>query len=538
MTMPGPLVSLPPWLWLWLAYFVWWLPQHLWHRVGEIVQDAQRLPERAVMEGHSAAYLLLIGEAATMAGTLALTVGVILIALPSMRADRLERRYGLEVAPPPLPAVAEIGGFVASRAPGVELRWTPLRLDPLAFVYPIGFRRDGLAASGGLLMLWRKDRPMAEAVLCHELAHHDRREALVIGAGSFIEGTLRSWWLFALLIVVPSAIYFGVGSVQSILEAARDELIERSWLEIAGRQLQHWATLFGPALITTPIAELLALIGSFALVLAVIWCAELQADRGALMRGAEPDALARLYRPQRRHGGLARWLLARVSHPPLALRRWAAARPAAPSRIVLLMAIVPLSLLAHFTLLYARATIVAANARLGSVPGLLESLGSYVASRWLMFVAMAAAIVAWSLSHALRGRDLRQVAPALAVAAALAALGSAPLWSQAPSSSSAQASQSVERPAFVMLSKLNYGSREPIVVTFAGLSGMDSEGLRIVPWQAPAGADGLWVSTAGASYGSLTLPPLAPGDYEVRIVRRSGEEDIERAKMIFVVAAD
>ncbi len=65
-----PLISLPAWLWLWLAYYVWWLPHHLMWRLDDLAKGLRMVGEQAALDGSRAGYMLIVSELATSLPTL------------------------------------------------------------------------------------------------------------------------------------------------------------------------------------------------------------------------------------------------------------------------------------------------------------------------------------------------------------------------------------------------------------------------------------------------------------------------------------
>jgi Zn-dependent protease with chaperone function len=92
-------------------------------------------------------------------------------------------------------SLAEVSTFVKQYAPDIIIKYSTRYMPGRAFVYPIGYRQMGLAVSGQLLDLWRKDQQAAKAILLHEIAHYRQGDAYIIGAGSLLEIVIRRWLL-------------------------------------------------------------------------------------------------------------------------------------------------------------------------------------------------------------------------------------------------------------------------------------------------------------------------------------------------------
>lgn len=181
--------ALPPWLWFWLVLYI----------LGfSTVFDRVKTNLLILFTGADG-----VNPAATYSGLgrvpgvieilldLVLFVGVLAVFLPWIRTVYLRRRYGLtepQFLPEDMPretvqALSMVGGFVKEYAPGLILTYNAggKLLRDKAFVYPIGYRRAGLAISGPLLALWNNDQQAVEAILLHEIEHYRHGDMLVVG---------------------------------------------------------------------------------------------------------------------------------------------------------------------------------------------------------------------------------------------------------------------------------------------------------------------------------------------------------------------
>src|ERR1019366_5070130 len=101
---------------------------------------------------------------------LVLFIGVLAVFLPWLRTLYLERKFELAdratlpaiTSPMTLQTLDEVSNFIREYAPDVIIKYSAVKLQDYAFVYPIGYRRAGIALSAPLLALWRKDRLAAQ----------------------------------------------------------------------------------------------------------------------------------------------------------------------------------------------------------------------------------------------------------------------------------------------------------------------------------------------------------------------------------------
>lgn len=393
-------VDLPPWLWLWVGLFLLHLPQ-----LAETVSFQREVylqwlqgqaQMRALNPGrYRLDWLLIPSFLLDLFPYVALTLGVVAVALPWLRRLYVERGYRL-TAPPPLPVVNEITTWVASRHPRLVIRANPLRAAPLAFVYPRGFGRSSLALFGGLIVLWRADRTAAEAVLRHELAHHARGDVAILGVGSPFEAVIRFAGLYYLaFFVVPMVIHRVYGALYSLRELSALGLAaqEGVWF-----QLRQLATQYGPGLVGTTVIYFLSIAQILVVPLAGIWVAEIAADRRvADALGGEEGVRRALAATGRRRVAWWRWLLMRLSHPPLALRRAALRARGTTGLVALLLAfptayalrLVALHLLAALS--YAQSGFTGAEAAAQARENTLVFLRAQAAT----FLAMGVLLALW-----------------------------------------------------------------------------------------------------------------------------------------------
>jgi len=283
--------ALPPWMLLWLLGAAFSVPAAVqgWRQYfldltggGAYGTDVVTSPSFGLLK------LLALVQ---LVPSVVIVVGLFAVAFPQLRAAVVERRLGLTEQRRPV--IAEIEDFLREHGADVEVRCNLVRLDRMARIYPTGWRRARLAVFGPLVALWRRDRPAAQAVLLHEVAHVRTGDHLFLGLGSPFVGLVNLW--FPLLAV------FGV------LPVVGFALVKYPTAgELAG-QLLLLLTLL-PRTLLLPVAAL--------------WAAELSADRYVVDSGLQAGLLSALG-TQDRVGGRYLRALTHLSHPPRALRRWA-----------------------------------------------------------------------------------------------------------------------------------------------------------------------------------------------------------------------
>lgn len=395
-------VDVPPWLWLWVGLFLLGLPGLLDLARGSVQGyvrwQASLARLRAADPGYGRLEWLLVPSLLLdLLPAAALLLGVAAVALPSLRRLYVERRYRL-TRPPSLPMVGEIEAWVAARHPAVTLRANILRSAPLAFVYPHGYGRSALALFGGLVVLWRSDRAAAEAVLRHELAHHDRGDAAILGVGSLFEAVVRFAGLYYLVLyIVPMLVLIAAGALRLRGEvAALGVPADDVW----SHQLRQLATLHAPGLAAITLSYLFRVLAALVVPLAGIWVAELAADaRVAASFGGEEGVRRALAATRQRRVAWWRWLLMRLSHPPLALRRAALRARGGAASVALLLAF-PAAFALRLAALHTHAILnygllgytvaeIAARA--------LDNTRAFLSAQAPAFLAMGALLALWPL---------------------------------------------------------------------------------------------------------------------------------------------
>ncbi|MCR6484446.1 M48 family metalloprotease [Amycolatopsis sp. OK19-0408] len=347
----------PPWLLFWFVTAVGWTAPRqfpFWRDTVLDVLGATPNPATTVPGSD----LLRVAGLVDLVPAFVLLAAVVTVAGAGVRGRLVERRYRLDGFP--TPTLAAITGYAKAQLPTVEVRANLRRTDLLAFAYLRRPRRPRLAVFAPLVVLWRRDRAAAEAVVRHELAHCRQGDTLLSGATSPLAFVVRHWpGLFVWTAVVPvGAVWFA-----AVLDGAG----------YAGGEVGSGLGL----MLLTALGSLLAAV---TLPVAGSWSAEFAADHVA---GAA--AATRLGVPKTRR------VTARLTHPPMALRR--RLLDAGPRATALAaIACYPVGWLVQLGWL-----LLAANAawlQLGE-SGTQRALGLWVAAGWPVWTAAAVFGAAW-----------------------------------------------------------------------------------------------------------------------------------------------
>nr|AAU83587.1 conserved hypothetical protein [uncultured archaeon GZfos31B6] len=294
--------SVPPWLWFWVVLYVISLP------------DQIRLYEPAIVDLFFHKDWLVLANVPELLPFLALFIGILLIPFPWLRAFYLERRFQLAEPDRNSSALTEMETFLQQHAPGIHIKTNMLRTDQLAFVYPLGYRKTGIALFGSLFRLWRSDRQTAEAILLHEVAHCRHGDALVIGVGSFFEAVVRNFIvLYLLFCFLPLSWSFASQSIDAL----------QSGIPFA-HKLQQIFTIILPGSFLQSLGLLGGLASVFVLPIIAIWSAEFNADRFVINQQKSSFDLLQALNKISLPLSIFSWIIFRLTHPPIKIRKWAA----------------------------------------------------------------------------------------------------------------------------------------------------------------------------------------------------------------------
>ncbi len=341
--------ALPPWLWFWLAIYI---------LEFSIVFD--RVKQNILIlftgkDGINPSIMYSVPERVPgiveILLDLVLFVGVLTVFLPWMRTIFLQRKYGLtepqflpsETPQETLQALSTISKFVREYAPGLIVTYNARgkRLSDKAFVYPIGYRKAGLALSGTFLALWNRDHQAAEAVLLHEIEHYRHGDMFVVGAGSLLETIIKRWFLLtAVFVIVPVVISLLIEHITSFRE---ETAIGADLPIIISFHIHQVFVLDIPFIFLMFSQSFFWAASLFTIVVMAIWCAEINADRFVVDTTQSTQALAKAMQQHASSPYWWRWLLTGIHHPPTALRRWLVLRSGRMKGLTFLLLIFPLA---------------------------------------------------------------------------------------------------------------------------------------------------------------------------------------------------
>lgn len=149
--------TLPPWLWIWFALYVYAIPS-LIGRLQESYSDLFSFMDPVYSDMTHFSYLLLLPSIPELIPPLILLLGILTVAFPQLRRSYLEKKYHLSEEYPHIPAVVEIEEFIKIRAPDIKIKANLLSPNESVFVYPLGYHKTGIAIFGKLIKSWRSDR--------------------------------------------------------------------------------------------------------------------------------------------------------------------------------------------------------------------------------------------------------------------------------------------------------------------------------------------------------------------------------------------
>jgi Zn-dependent protease with chaperone function len=403
---------LPPWPWFWLIIYILGLPT-IFSLIGSDLSSLfTPAPEAAT--GDLFPFVYALTQQATAIGEillyLALLLGVLSLLFPPLRTGFLERRYQLTL-PDKLPATTlqitrqtlmEVSSFVRRVALDLSIKYS-VSARPLpgyAFVYPIGYRKMGMALSGALLARWRDNRPAAEAILLHEIAHYRQGDAYIVGTGSLVETIIRSWpLLYAVFFFIPLLLFFIIEQIS----IAQTVLPLQPYLQTGlAPYLHSLVTIDLPFLLISLFSSLFWTGSLYIIVLMSIWCAELNADRFVADTMQSPTALLAAME-HHAPSSLRRWIFSELPHPPASIRSRIARRSQETGGLALLLLLFPAAWLirAVFLLgwvLFQELPLLYNGASMSYVLAVLGiSAVNYLEAPIVLWIAICALFLLWPL---------------------------------------------------------------------------------------------------------------------------------------------
>lgn len=294
--------SLPPWMWVWFIFYIYTLP-------GLIRMLKENIESFLFSTDPAYTNLTLISRfklvnAPYLIPSIFLILGSLSVLFPSMRTYYVEKKYKLTENYQLVPAIVEIEDFLKLHAPNLKIKTNLLSQRKEVFIYPIGYRKTGIAIFGKFIKSWRLNRENAQAMLLHEIGHFRNGDALVLGAGSLFEFTVKHsisviafFFLIQMVLVFIDLTYF-----------THDIIVV--------------FVMFFLYLFTDPANILFQALALFILPIVGIWSAELNADKFMLSAINSTENSLKLLGRFKKEKSFKQWLLAQVTHPPNSLRRW------------------------------------------------------------------------------------------------------------------------------------------------------------------------------------------------------------------------
>lgn len=398
--------KVPPWLWLWIIFYVSSLPKifSLWQKIFNDLFFYQE-PSSAIT-GTDLFFLLRFADLLELIPAMALFFSILSLLIPTLRKTWLENRYELnKYEPTSIPAVVEIRDFLYHHAPGIKIKANPTNADEFAFVYSLGYRKAAIAILAPLIKLWRSERSMAKSILLHEVAHYNHGDAFIVGAGSIFRTVIDRWfYLFLILFLLPMTIVLIDSSINFFRETNElvNELDLRTFVDfpiIKAILFEIWQTVLAIlSMLGTMLSLLLFTLNMYTIPLVGIWSSEFNADQFSLQHSQ--DSMLKVVELQSSKISLLKWFLKRLTHPPNFIRRWFISNSQSKTTKIILIILFPLSYILAlvfqtlFAMLHASLSGISIDSiDLGSI--IANVLHNSFAPKWLI---MAIFILLWCYS--------------------------------------------------------------------------------------------------------------------------------------------
>jgi hypothetical protein len=389
-----------PWLWFWLIVYLINAPALILGVNNDYLKNLFTNPFSLL--GNSAQVDPTIWmDLMELSALVVVFLGVITIMFPRLRALLLERSQHLE----PLdlasatPSVQEIQAYILEHLPGAQIRINLNRFDQFAITYPLGYRTYAIAVFGGLVVLWKKDRQAAQAVLLHEIAHCKQGDTLIVGAGSLLQWAIN----YSPVLLLPILLIQGFGIFNSWSQAGG--LRPDIWMSnsVVGQNLRGvlWSYLFDDARIL--LLEIMYMGWIIVLPVAGIWISELGADRDVAGNLLVSSDISRALQNLQGKNKMLR-PLASLSHPPAAWRAWFVRQHESPLTWMIPVLAFPLFYVIKiiFYLITAASAAWIAGVGRASITQLIKTVFKSSVNTYVpIWVGMAAVVLLWPLIAAL-----------------------------------------------------------------------------------------------------------------------------------------
>lgn len=255
-----------------------------------------------------------------------LFLGALSVLFPFIRTYYVEKKYKLTGSYQKIPAIIEIEDFLKLHAPNLKIKTNLISQSEEVFIYPVGYRKTGIAIFGKFIKSWRLDRERSQEILLHEIGHYRNGDALILGAGSFFEFVVKhSIGIIAFFLLIQISLVF----IDLTESASNVTFLARMFLLYS---------------LTDPIVIFFQTLAFFTLPIAGIWSAELNADRFMLTSkiNSSKNSL-KVVGKLKKEESFKQWLLVQVTHPPNLLRRWMASHTYEKRSVFLLLFLFPLA---------------------------------------------------------------------------------------------------------------------------------------------------------------------------------------------------
>lgn len=315
---------LPPWLWCWLILYILSLRSQIfyWKSFWDSFSSFERIIES-------------IPE---LVPSLALFIGVVLIFFPKIRGIWLEYKFKLEdfeTGFSKLPVeddkeyALKAKEFLRPYTSDLQIKVNFNIFNKAPLIYASGYRKTSIALFSYVLDLWDSDEKTAKAVLLHELGHYRDGDARVLGAGNFLEVSIRSSLIIILLFLVPFILsiagqeYTFIKSMIGPEASFVNIFVNGNFFssQLVNYELKKILTIYVPFILSITLMLLVNVISTLFMPIVGIWCAELNADRFMADASADSDAAEKALNEISEKSHINSWLLSLIFHPPKWLRK-------------------------------------------------------------------------------------------------------------------------------------------------------------------------------------------------------------------------